>query len=77
MQSMDHKSSKILITKKWGTRQEKGILPSSAQAQASQSPAGGWDSLILTAVGNHPTTPYTQNSSFVVLQSFSYLPAGR
>ena len=32
------------------------ILPSSAQAPASQSPAGGWDSLILTAMGNlHPT----------------------
>ena len=33
-------------------------LPSSAQAPASQSPAGGWDSLILTTVGNlhqHPT----------------------
>ena len=30
------------------------------------SPAGGWDSLILTAVGIHPT-PYTQNSSFACL----------
>ena len=33
------------------------ILPSSAQAPASQSQAGGWDSLMLTAVGNHHTQP--------------------
>ena len=31
------------------------VLPSSAQAPASQSPAGGLDSLIFITVGNHHT----------------------
>ena len=35
------------------------VLPSSAQAPASQSPAGGWDSLFLTTVGNLHPTPCT------------------
>ena len=38
------------------------LAPHYCQAQpkpASQSPAGGRDSLIITSVGNHPTTPYT------------------
>ena len=45
------------------------LLPSSA----SQSPAGGWDSLILTTVEIHPTT-YTlhsaRNSSFACLEPY-------
>ena len=38
-----------------------GVLPSSGQAPASKFPTGGWDSLILTTVGNLPTTHRLRN----------------
>ena len=55
------------------------ILPSSTQSPASQSPAGGRDSLIIITVGNHPTpyilrhhTLYTRNSSFACLEPYHH-----